>query len=279
MLELNGFFPIFKRYLNSESEASNNASAFSNFDPYISVHDSFSIEWPLWRQENIAMGLVEGINESCVTSSGSASQNLRPVEYTYPSNRTRMKARITALHDDTPRSDPVLILTPDRPLRDNTNSLTGKKVGQVLLLFKYRNQLGRVGDLNTELCLAYVRWFSITSTPSPDSGSDLFCVSCNSTSHAVIPIESIERPVHLIPKFGTEMGRMKKIHQEILQNHGELKVLKTRQGTREGWGEGSQEGERDQNRIRFRKPLDAFGYYSEFYLNSWSDKHMYENIY
>ena len=60
--------------------------------------------------------------------------------------------------------------------------------------------------------LAFVSWFETKRTADPNSG--LYLVG-RTTKYTVISVKDIERPVHLIPKFGSQVGTTTKVKQEL----------------------------------------------------------------
>ena len=270
ILCLPGLLTSLRRYMNSE-DGTLSADDLSEFNPYISVYDSIRMEWPSWREDNIAINQSgERIGDNLET----ARRQRHPVEYTHPSNRTMMKASIKAIHDGYCRNDPVLVSCPNRRSRGIVNTMTGRRVAQVLLLFKCQRQMVRSASKDRgEMELAYVHWFSNIQSPEPFRGAGLYLVSRTKTC-GVIPVHAIERPVHLIPKFGNEMGATIPIYREIQRNLDTFKWFQADKSIAK-----NMQPSASAPQARFDKPLDSLAYYSEFYLNSWSDRHVYESIY
>lgn len=166
-----------------------------------------------------------------------------------PSPQAMITERINATANR--RYDAVLVKTPDRASR-LPGSMSKRQVAQVLLLFKVRNRSD-----GAEHNLAYVSWFE---TKRKDSTSGLYLVS-RKTTCAVIDITKIERPVHLIPKFGSEIGATVKVKREL------DRVLSSRKLVQDGpCSSGDNEA------------VDAMSRYRDFWLNTWIDSDMYKRI-
>jgi hypothetical protein len=232
------------------------------------------MEWPAWREENIAISQNDGDDSEL-----ERNRKQRPAEYTYPANRTKMKGVIKALHNGHPRYDPVLISCPDREARTTRiTTMTGRRVAQVMLLFKYRQQQGATrGDGALWHELAFVQWFSTKQNAEPDKGPGLYLVG-RTTRYSVIPIHTIERPVHLIPKFGSELDSTTSIYRQIQKNLDEFKWFQTENSLSKKEDGEINRSDSSPQRI-CDKPLDALAFYTDFNLNSWVDRHGYENIF
>jgi hypothetical protein len=100
---------------------------------------------------------------------------------------------------------------------------------------------------------AYVQWFN-TVGGQVDKNNGMFSVR-RTSQKAVINISDIERGVHLIPKYGREIGSttalMWKLQYEM----------------------------RNQETGSIPKAPFANAQFEEFWLNSWIDNHMYSKIY
>ena len=82
----------------------------------------------------------------------------------------------------------------------------------------------------------------------------------------VIEIKDIERSVHLIPKFGSELGTSFRTLQQLRQ----LQSVRNSKIEVKGNSLGHKE---------FRSWSDlVIEYYSEFWLNTWTDAHIYKTI-
>ena len=105
--------------------------------------------------------------------------------------------------------------------------------------------------------LAYVSWFETKRAPTVN-GCGLYFVS-QTTKCSVINIQDIERCVHLILKFGSEIRVTVKVKRELDET-----ILRQKGALRNG---AEHQGE---------AAMDAM---KEFWLNSWIDSHLYKTIY
>ena len=80
----------------------------------------------------------------------------------------------------------------------------------------------------------------------------------------VIDATDIERGVHLIPKFGNQIGETAKKKREV-DNERLIWTLS--------------QVEAGQSTVTVLTWLDVMPHYKEFWLNTWIDPHMYRNIY
>jgi sulfur transfer complex TusBCD TusB component (DsrH family) len=103
------------------------------------------------------------------------------------------------------RQNTVLVRRPDLQARGPTNTMSNKRVAQLLLLFKGERQ-------NQDQELAYVSWFETKRTADPNSG--LYLVG-RTKKCSVIDVKDIERGVHLIPKFGAQIGEAVKLQRRL----------------------------------------------------------------
>ncbi|KAG1881926.1 hypothetical protein C8R48DRAFT_766905 [Suillus tomentosus] len=83
-------------------------------------------------------------------------------------------------------------------------TLEGMRVGQVRVIFTLPRQFGTYSR-----ALAYIEWF--TPLREPDRSSGLHQLSCLTRqlhrNAAVIHVDEIARPCHLIPKMGQAVDR------------------------------------------------------------------------
>jgi hypothetical protein len=77
-------------------------------------------------------------------------------------------------------------------------------VAQVRVIFQLPPEYGRF-----DIPLAYVEWYTPLQSFVPSLG--MYQVTCSSRNHyrhaSIIPVNQIVRSCHLIPKFGTKIGR------------------------------------------------------------------------
>jgi len=93
--------------------------------------------------------------------------------------------------------------------------------------------------------LAYVSWFE---TKGKDSVTGLYHLK-RSTKHSVIPVDDIERGVHLIPKFAHQVGATVGKKRLIEQSQRTITVtLPTPNGSSDGTGQVS-DGTSDSNQV------------------------------
>jgi hypothetical protein len=177
----------------------------------------------------------------------------RAKELIAPSLQAMITQRINA--NPKRRYDVVLVKTPERGSR-LPGSMSKRQVAQVLLLFKVRNRSD-----GTEHNLAYVSWFE---TKRKCSTSGLYLVS-RKTTFAVIDITKVERPVHLIPKFGSEIGATVKVKRDLDRVLSSRKLVQVQ-------GDGLRSFEDN-------KAADVMWRYQEFWLNTWIDPDMYKRIF
>jgi len=96
-----------------------------------------------------------------------------------------------------------------------------------------------------------------------------------STKFTVINVKDIERPVHLIPKFGSDVGNSVEVKRRLDQAQESLRlndIFNTN-------SLGNSDGEDNQSEVSTQPVLDSMAYYSEFWLNNWIDANMYKRIY
>ncbi|KAG1803344.1 uncharacterized protein BJ212DRAFT_1285141 [Suillus subaureus] len=98
------------------------------------------------------------------------------------------------------RFDMALISDSPHPVRLQTlHAVAGLRVAQVHAIFTLPCQFGTYTR-----ALAYIKWFTPFRTPDPSSGMRLVLCSTRHCHHnaAVIHVNNIVRPYHLIPKMG-----------------------------------------------------------------------------
>jgi hypothetical protein len=125
------------------------------------------------------------------------SQQLPPREYLFPGKNNMRKEIICASKH---RHYTVLIKCSGGGGRGN-HTMSYRKMIQILLFFKYQMD-------NDELTSAFVSCFSLKRRADINSG--LYLIG-RTTRFEIIDINAIERTVHLIPKFGSEVGSANKV--------------------------------------------------------------------
>ncbi len=215
----------------------------SNFieDPKIFILNSVNMRYPTWIQDEIV----------------AEAEGMRPAEYVPISDRTMASVRINA--NDHFRHEAVIVNCPTRQPRGKINAMSFRKVAQVLVLFKCHLQRENESGMDN-LALAYVHWFECKRLPDRNSGG-LYLFG-KSKKKEIIEVKDVERPVHLIPKFGSNLGMSFRTLQELrkLQCVRNSKVGPEINGEFKNWSDLVME------------------HYSEFWLNTWTDPHIYKTI-
>jgi Plavaka transposase len=155
------------------------------------------------------------------------------------------------------RRDFVLVKRPTSNTRTQETSMTYRSVAELLLLFKCNRGAmdmmsahSRGSDVGE---YAYVQWMN-TVGGRPDKDNGMYTVR-RTRRTAVIHIGDIERSVHLIPKYGRQIGATTKLMRKL------------------------QDTLRDAVTGEIPKAPSATAEFEEFWLNSWIDNHMYNQIY
>ena len=133
--------------------------------------------------------------------------------------------------------------------------MSRKKVAQVVLLFKVMKPSGWQH-------LAYVNWFHTKKTAAEQSVSGMYLLS-RSTKREVIAATTIEGSVHLIPKFGGDIGQNVLVKREL--EHALIRINADAVLT----------GQEAKDRLSDL----IMAHYHEFWLNTWSDPHIYKFIF
>ena len=255
LLELPGFHMALIQYLRKANLplVSDNSDAESP-NPRIRVFNSIKVGYASW-----VPGEVRSSGATLGTTSGSTSLvGRRPVEYIPPSQR---EFQFDRLYASSLRHNTVLVRRPDLQVRGPSNSMNYKRVAQLLLLFKCDWQ-------HQEFELAYVSWFETKRTADPNSG--LYLVG-RTKRCTVIEVKDIQRGVHLIPKFGAQVGETAKLQRKL-----ELKKAQWRLAI-----DTSDIDKREKARLDVinERAWSSLAHYTDFWLNSWIDSHSYKTIY
>jgi hypothetical protein len=256
LLELPGFHMALAQYLRKANLplVSDNLDADSHPNPRIRVYNSFKVGYASW-----VPGEVHSSGATVTTTSGSISLvGRRPVEYIPPSQR---RLQFDRLYASSLRHNTVLVHRPDLQVRGPSNTMNYKRVAQLLLLFKCEWQ-------HQEFELAYVSWFETKRTADPNSG--LYLVG-RTKKCTVIEVKDIQRGVHLIPKFGAQVGETAQLQTKL-----ELKKAKWRLEVNT-----SDMDKREKARLEVinERKWSSLAHYTDFWLNSWIDSHCYKTIY
>ena len=207
------FLPGFKvalcRHLTSLNGASEGSTdVMIEFqDPIISTFNSIRISYPTGIEDEI-ISRRELMGQE---PNGSQEPNGRPSQLLRQTTSSLAKSMVTERIKAQPigtqygRRDAVLVECPGKESRGQVNTMSQRRVAQVLLLFTCPYWQER-------LELAFVSWFETKRTADPNSG--LYLVG-RTTKYTVISVKDIERPVHLIPKFGSQVGTTTKVKREL----------------------------------------------------------------
>ena len=209
-----------------------------DIDPLIYVANSIVVRYPSWFHSEEA---VDG-----------ESNTRPPTEHFMPGDKRMISDRISA---SKVRHESVLVFCPGQVSQGRSNTMSRRKVAQMVLLFKVLKPSGWQ-------YLAYVAWFHTKKTAADQSVSGMFLLS-RSPKREVIAATAIERSVHLIPKFGSNIGENVFVKRELdhaLMSRNEHAVLT---------------GEESKSRLSDL----IMDHYDEFWLNTWSDPHIYKFIF
>ena len=95
------------------------------------------------------------------------------------------------------------------------------------------------------------------------------------TKRSVIEVTDIERLVHLIPKFGNEVGSTESVNKELESARKKYEWEQQQASNRR-----TKRADEEAERATMKLPImDALSYYKEFWLNSWIDPHLYNTIF
>jgi len=92
----------------------------------------------------------------------------------------------------------------------------------------------------------------------------------HSKRFGIVEVKDIERPIHLIPKFGGDFGATVKAKREIDKAGDRLQLLEA---------EGSSGIQQQAGMNSPECAVDPLWYYNEFYVNCWLDSYTYKNIF
>jgi hypothetical protein len=215
---------------------------------YVDVHNSVRMLYPSWM-----------LSDVITETAGPAP------EFLLPSKDTMTKATIVSTPRGRRRQETVLVSTPDRQAGvQKVHTMSSRQAAQIFLLFRVRCPYHlKVQDPESaakwDCGLAYVAWFNVTQTAN-DTPNGLFeVVRPPRNQFGVVEVSSIERPVLLIPKFGTTIGETVEVKAKL-----------------------------DKANFRFHhsledkeamEALDSMTHYNKFYVDSWQDSHLYRTIY
>ena len=201
-LNLPGFSSALRIYIqglsSSVTTAVDSGRKDREIDPIVYVYGGVVLRYPSWTMEEL------GRCDS--TESRSDHEWKMGHENIQPDKRAMIVERVRAGAEGHTRRDCVLIRSGKRS-RGQITSMSGRWVGQVLALFTSQQSMNSSG-----MKLAYVSLFETVRGPDPNSG---LCLLRRTKKFVVIDIEDIERGVHLIPKFGHQVGATEGIKRSI----------------------------------------------------------------
>jgi len=215
------------------------------YDPNALLWIPYSIQmtYPTWLETEVGMETVNNNGQRF------------PEEHVFEEER-HLKVERRRINTNKVRHEIVFVKAPDRVPRGTIHAMSFRRVAQVLLLFKYRPS----GALLEESTLAYVNWFETKRTADKHTG--LYLVS-RTTRCAVIDIADIERPVHLIPKYGSAVGETYRVKQQL---DAVLNGLNKHDNLADG-------------EPKYRMTEQVMRHYKEFWLNTWIDHHLYKTVF
>jgi len=177
--------------------------------------------------------------------------------------------------------------------------MSGRRVAQVLVFFQCK-------VLGVSHKLAYVWWFE---TKAKDTMTGLFPLK-RSTKRSVIQVDDIVHGVHLIPRFGRQVGDT--VHKKRLVEQSQRTLILPRSQSHEipddrnsdsnsevldnppGPDGGDSPGTREPATVdlessdangeshaslKVKHWIDVWPHYDEYWLNTWSDDAIYKMIY
>jgi hypothetical protein len=243
LLELEGFHKAIQQYLQKNDLVHSDWECGNGLNPRILVYNSITVTYNPW----------------CADEQIQSDPEAPP--YVPPSQRSPKSDRLYA---SSLRHNTVLVRCPDRKPRGNLNTMSFKRVAQLLLLFQVPR---RANDENSQK-LAYVSWFETKSMKHSSSG--LYLVS-RTTKASVIAVEDIERGVHLVPKFGANVGEAIKLKCKFQEANVMWKIQMQTASI--------DIRERYRLEVLNERAWSSLSHYSEFWLNSFVDLHAYKNIF
>jgi len=254
-LNLPGFSSTLRRYIqnlsSSTSTAVDSRKKDRDIDPLVHVYDGVVIRYPSWTTEEL--GRCDSVQRSRDDHELKMGN-----EYILPSKHAMIVERIRAGAEGHTRRDCVLI-TWGKSSRGQMTSMSERRVGQVLALFKSRQWMD-----GSDMKLAYISLFETMKGPDPNSGLYLLR---RTKKMAVIDIEDIERGVHLIPKFGHQVGATEGVKRTV--DVEQMRVGMEADVGNARWGDSA---------VTVTSWLNVIPHYEEFWLNIWIDNHLYKTI-
>ena len=134
--------------------------------------------------------------------------------------------------------------------------MTWRRVARIFILFKFHGVKKTHG-------MAYIQWYQTVGTADPLTGMYLLR---RTLRFDVIDVARIERGVHLIPKFGNELGSTAKVREARDRDQGVLDAE---------YRYAKANGAKGAKKLK----ADEYDYFDEWWLNIWIDNHMYNTIF
>jgi hypothetical protein len=216
-------------------------------DPLLLIANSVTMKYPSWLEDE------EAVN-------GEYAAPL-PTEHLMQCDKKMVSDKIRA---SKVRHESVIVSCPDREGRGRQHTMNRRRVAQVLLLFQMKQHSATFPVSNQWHRLAYVSWFDTKKTAAEETCSGMFRVR-RSKKREVVEVVRIEHTVHLIPKFGNVIGETVNVRRRL-----ERVLQASNAKSTDALAEGESE-----NRLSDL----ILDHYSEFFLNTWIDPHIYKLIY
>jgi hypothetical protein len=165
--------------------------------------------------------------------------------------KTMVKEYVRSGPGKSPRRDCVLVFDPEKRSRV-ASTMAQRKIYQIVLLFKCE-AFDHRGISNADKDLeGFIlgREFSIGQR---DEDNKMYAAR-KTEKLEVIPVSKIERSIHLIPRYGSNIGDTLNLKKRVQDESCDLITGKV------------------------TKYIDALSLYKDFWVNSWSDNHIYNLI-
>jgi len=235
-------------------------------DPRIYVYNSMKITFPSWLQQEVVTCSETRSSKTNQTHLNDVDSNHqgRAMEYLLPSKSSRQTQRIISVPQRHRHQETILISTPNLQNRHSVDALSHRKVAQVLLFFQCP-QFNESHPEGFTYELAYISWFDIKIF---NNTNGLYMVS-HSKRFGIVEVKDIERPIHLISKFGGNFRATVKAKRKMDKAGDRFQLLEA-------------EGSSGIQQAGMNSPkcaVDPLWYYNEFYVNCWLDPYTYKNIF
>ena len=107
----------------------------------------------------------------------------------------------------------------------------------------------------------------------PDPTTGMYHVR-RTTRVAVIDVKDIERGVHLIPKFGQQVGNTVKVKRKVEERRTTITFIGS---DRDDLADSSSELTPEVS-VTTNRWLDVLPHYNDFFVNVWTDNHIYKSV-